>query len=106
MVNKVWKKEQVVVAKYDKRCKKRGITLMQATMDMVAYFMGLGDTKEEAESKIGQVSTSVASLLYAYKLGNTQPLIDAINNIDEQEMPFMDDEAKQELINKLTINNE
>lgn len=102
MGQKLWKKGENVIQKYDIRTTGREKTLMAATMGFVAYFMGLGDDQATAEDKVSQVSTSVAALLYVYTLGNTQPLIDAINNIDEVAMPFMDAAAKANLVGGLT----
>jgi hypothetical protein len=64
--------------------------------------MGLGDDQVTAETKVGQVSSEVAALLYVYTLGNTQPLIDAINNIDDTVLTFMDAAAKAYIVGQLT----
>lgn len=87
-------------ADYMSRTDRRQQVLMTATMNFVAYFMGLGDDQATAESKVSQVSTEVASLLYVYTLGNTQPLLDAIQ---ASTLPFMDQAAKDKLIGDLTI---
>lgn len=84
---------------YGARCDLRETKIMTATMSFVNYFIGLGDDKELAESKVTQVSTEVASYLYAYVLGNKIPLIDGINN---STLPFMDANAKAELISYLS----
>lgn len=83
---------------YAERCNTRQDTLIIATMNFVQYFIGLGDDKPTAESKVSQLSTEVASYLYAYVLGNKQPLIDGITNSN---LPFMDAAAKQKLISDL-----
>ena len=85
---------------YKSRSAAREQTLMDATMEFVAYFISLGDDKATAESKVSQLSTEVAALLYVYTLGNTQPLIDAIN---ASTLPFMDAAAKTKLTSDLTI---
>jgi hypothetical protein len=85
---------------YKSRSENREQTLMDATMDFVAYFMGLGDDQATAEDKVSQVSTEVAALLYVYTLGNTQPLIDALN---ASTLPFMDAAAKAKIVGDLTI---
>lgn len=107
---RLWKKSQVTTASYYQRCDDREITLMTATMNFVGYFILLdnsGDNdptkKTNAEIKVAQVSTEVAPYLYAYRLGNKQPLIDAINNIDIAVMPFMNASAKSKLTTDLSI---
>jgi hypothetical protein len=84
---------------YMSRVRQREFTLGKATMDFVAYFMGLGDTQEVAEGKVSELFTEVAALLYVYTLGNTQPLIDGIN---ASALPFMDATAKAFLVGELT----
>ena len=84
---------------YKTRNEQREQTLNVATMSFVAYFMGLGDDQATAESKVAQVSTEVAALLYVYTLGNVQPLLDAIQ---ASTLPFMDQAAKDKLIGDLT----
>jgi hypothetical protein len=88
---------------YSSRTRNRELTLMKATMSFVGYFMGLGDDQTTAESKVSDVSTEVAQFLYVYTLGNTQPLIDAINNIDEVAFPYMDAAAKAKITGDLTV---
>jgi hypothetical protein len=88
---------------YMDRVRNREFTLGQATMNFVGYFMTLGDDQATAEGKVGQVSTEVAQYLYVYTLGNTQPLIDAIN---ASTLPFMDAAAKAKLTGDLTPTNE
>ena len=84
---------------YNLRNEQREQTLTLATMSFVGYFMGLGDDQATAESKVAQVSTEVAALLYVYTLGNTQPLKDSIN---ASVLPFMDAPAKAFLVDALT----
>ena len=83
---------------YAERNARRQQTLEEATMNFVAYFMGLGDTKAVAESKVAAVSTEVAAYLYPYILGNTQPLIDSIN---ASALSHMDAAAKAKLTGDL-----
>lgn len=90
------------VAKYNMRTDQREKTLMKATMNFVGYFIALGNTELEAQTKVSQVSTHVAKYLYVYTLGNVSPLVNEIQNIDEIEMPFMNQAAKDYLINGLT----
>jgi len=100
---KIFTKRESYIAKYDFRTSSREKTLMKATMDFIAYFMSLGDTKEEAETKVGEVSGIVSAYLYVYTLGNVSPLLNAINSIDENTMPFMNQAAKDNLISGLTV---
>lgn len=85
---------------YQLRIGKREKQLFIATMEFVAYFMSIGDDQATAESKVGQVSDEVAATLYAYVLGRTQPLIDALN---ASTLPFMDAAAKAKIVGDLTI---
>ena len=99
-MGKVFKKGETYIAKYDMRTSEREKTLMKATMNFVAYFMGLGDAQIDAEIKVSNVSTDVAPYLYAYTLGNKVPLINAIQNCN---LAFMNQDAKDYLINALTV---
>lgn len=83
---------------YAERCTQRQDQLIIATMNFVQYFIGLGDDKPMADWKVSTLSTEVAAYLYAYVLGNKQPLIDGIN---ASMLPFMDANAKAELIGNL-----
>ncbi len=102
MIGKKYDKGEDYVAKYDMRTNAREKTLMKATMNFVAYFMGLGDDQLTAEGKVGQVSTHLAQYLYVYTLGNVAPLLSGINNIDEGAMPFMNAAAKAKLVGDLS----
>jgi hypothetical protein len=84
---------------YADRCSKRQDQLMIATMNFVEYFVKLGDDQSTAEAKVTEVSTEVAAYLYAYVLGNKAPLI---NSIHTSSLPFMDEAAKDSLINDLS----
>jgi hypothetical protein len=83
---------------YSYRCDTRQLTLLTATMNFVQYFIDLGDDQATANAKVSELSTEVAVYLYAYVLGNKQPLIDGVNN---STLPFMDQTAKDSLINDL-----
>lgn len=87
-----------IIQAYNLRSSSREQVLFTATMNFVQYFIDLGDDKPTSESKVSQLSTEVAAYLYAYVLGNKQPLIDGINN---STLPFMDAAAKQKLITDL-----
>ena len=89
-----------VYGAYKLRNDLREENLVKATMEFVLYFMGLGDDHATANDKVAQLSTEVAALLYVYTLGNTQPLLDAIQ---ASTLPFMDQAAKDKLIGDLTI---
>lgn len=84
---------------YEERNLMRQSTLNHATMNFVAYFMGLGDDQITAEDKVSQLSTEVAAYIYPYVLGNTQALI---NQINASSLPFMDQAAKDFIIGDLT----
>lgn len=107
MSKKLWKKEQLIVSEYSQRCDDREVTLMTATMNFVGYFIMLDNSsdddltkKSNAEIKVAQLSTEVAAFLYSYRLGNTQPLIDGINNSN---LEFMDAAAKEKIVSDLSI---
>lgn len=74
-------------------------TLDESTMAFVKYWMDLGDDQATAESKVGQLSTECAALIYPYVMGNISALIDAIN---ASSLPFMDQAAKDFIIDKLS----
>ena len=79
-------------------------TFSKATMDLVAYFMGLGDTYEEAIIKSKQLSdyirTTDGGVKFDYIIGDTQPLLDVVSDCN---LTFMDQAAKDFLINALTV---
>jgi hypothetical protein len=87
-------------AAYDERCEQRKKTLYIATINFVDYFISLGDDLATAQGKVAGVSTEVNSTLYGYVLGNTQPLIDAIN---ASSLPYMDAAAKAKITTDLTV---
>lgn len=85
---------------YHERNQKREQIIEEATMDFVAYFMGLGDDLATAQQKVSDVSSEVALWLYPFVLGNRQPLYDAIQ---ASTLPFMDQAAKDFLLAALQI---
>lgn len=87
------------VADYSNRNKTRKRQLEKATMDLVGYFMGLGDDLLTAQGKVGQLSDSLAVYTFNYTLGNIQPMLDAIN---ASGLVFMDDPAKAFAVAALT----
>ena len=74
-------------------------TLNYATMNFVDYFMELGYTRTTANEKVADLSTEVATWIYPYILGNTAPLINAIN---ASTLTFMDAAAKAKITGDLT----
>lgn len=61
----------------------REITLLKSIANLVAHFIGLGDTKDDAEAKVkalsAEIRTANGGLKFDYVLGDTQPLIDQVN---------------------------
>jgi hypothetical protein len=88
------------IESYRKRNKLREDNLFQSTINFVDYFVNLGDDLSTAQNKVSQLSTEVSPYIYAYVLGNVNSLIIAINN---SELPFMDDDAKNKIIGDLTL---
>lgn len=84
---------------YGNRNKDRQATIEEATISMVAYFMGLGDTKEDADSKITQISREVKGEIFGYILGDVQQLKDHLQQIST--LAFFDQDAKDTLIGML-----
>lgn len=84
---------------YASRCENRENKLMKATMDFVNYFVSLGDDIDVAKNKVSQLSTETNADIYGYVLGNKTPLFDKIN---ASTLPFMDGQAKNELITYLS----
>jgi len=91
-------KAESAVAAYKKRNKAREKTLLKATMNLVGYFMALGDDQLTANGKVQQLSAESAALVYLYIMGNTQPLIDSIN---ASALTFMDTAAKAQVTGDL-----
>jgi hypothetical protein len=85
---------------YEERIEARTIIMHHAVGAMIEYFMATGVDQPTAENQIGEVSIEVSICIYPYILGYTQPLLDAING---SILPFMDQPAKDELINLLTV---
>lgn len=98
-MGKVFKRTEIELAKYDSRNEKREMTLMTATINLTGYFMALGDDEATAKDKVTQLSTESAHLIYIYRLGNTQPLIDACN---ASVLAFMDQPAKDYIVGQLS----
>ncbi|GEM_PF-4935191 len=86
------------VNQYSLRNKQRQYNVEQATVSMVNWFISKGSTTEQAYVKVQQLSNEVAINLYIYVLGNTQPLIDSVNN---SLLYFMDAETKEYLVSLL-----
>lgn len=95
----MWKKGEEEFARYAKRNAKREKKIIISTVNLVSYFMTLGDTSEEANLKVSSLSNEVKSNISIFILGNTQPLIDAIQN---STLEHMTTEAKDFIISQLT----
>lgn len=87
------------ITAYSARNVGRQAKLEDATMYFMQYFLDLGDDLDTARQKVSEVSTEVAAWLFPYVLGNTQPLIDALNN---STLPYMDADAKANIIGNLS----
>lgn len=85
---------------YEERNAMRQKTLDEATISFIKYWMVSGDDLPTAQSKTAQLSTEVALYLYPFVLGNTAPLLSAIQ---ASEIVFMTQEAKDKLTTDLTI---
>lgn len=90
----------MITTSYAERNAMRQTRMNEATMAFVQYFIDLGDDLPTAQLKVAQVSTEVSLHLYPYVLGNTQPLIDAIN---ASTLPHMDAAAKAKLTGDLAV---
>lgn len=88
-----------ITTSYQERNALRERTLAEATQAFIIYFIGLGDTLQQAQIKVSQLSTEVSVHLYPYTLGNTQPLKTAIQ---ASALEYMDQAAKDKLIGDLT----
>ena len=88
-----------ITTTYEERNQMRHKTLDEATISFIKYWMELGDDLPTAQSKTAQLSTEVALYLYPFVLGNTGPLISAIQG---SQLAFMDQAAKDKLTNDLT----
>jgi len=87
-----------ITTTYEQRNAIRQLKMNDATVSFIEYFISLGDDLPTAENKVSQVSTETSLHLFPYVLGNTQPLLDAIQ---ESTLPFMDQNAKDALISQL-----
>ena len=88
-----------ITTTYEQRNARRQLKMNDATVSFIGYFIALGDDLPTAENKVSQVSTETSLQLFPYVLGNTQPLLDAIQ---ASTLPFMDQNAKTELITLLS----
>jgi len=84
---------------YSNRNTDRNYTLDKASMDMIGYFMSLGDDLLTAQDKVGQISDEIESTMFRFVKGRTQPMINKITNSN---LAFMTQEAKDLLISLLT----
>ncbi len=88
------------VLSYSKKNDSRKKTIEKSTLSFIGYLMTVGNSATEAKDKMIELSTSVADKIYIYQLGNTSPLMKAVNI---SPLPFMTSEAKTFLINELTL---
>ena len=76
-------------------------TLALATTNLIAYYVDLGDTQEEAEIKVGQISNEIRIIdggsKFDYILGNIAPLLNSIDLVSEITYPFFDNLAKTQI---------
>lgn len=104
MSNFVFKEGEELTADLANRFLGRLKTILSSTTGMIVYFMMNGDDEETAKDKMKQISTQIrladGGAKFDYCLGDTQPLLDAVDQITE--LPFLDSLAKQHLINLLT----
>lgn len=109
MSKPIFKEENTDVSLLFKRDRQRTITFKKATIRMVGYFVGLGDTVDDANDKVDQIGYELRhpdklNLQYAmdgYIQGSSlckADLLNGINSIDEVAYPFMDTDAKNFLI--------
>jgi hypothetical protein len=87
---------------YEMRNEIRQMKLNSATMNQIEWFIiNQGIDPETARNQMRELSSEVATWLYPYVMGNTSPLINAI---EISELSFMSQEAKEYLVNNLIFN--
>jgi hypothetical protein len=86
---------------YSERNLQRQTLMENATMALVAHFMGLGDDKTTADDKVTQLSTEVAVWIYPYVLGNMK----LIEEVNASQLSFMDAAAKAVIVDILDYQN-
>ncbi len=90
---------------YDIRNKSRWVALSDGTMTLKQHFVDLGDDETTALTKVTQVSRAVSTskpeAKIDYIMGDTQPLKDEIQSVDEVTYPWFDQAAKDAIINVL-----
>jgi hypothetical protein len=103
--SKLWKKSEQKYAKYEDRYSLRKMQLMMATQNLIEFYEAKGDSREDAEIKVTQISRAVSTINGGAKvdffLGDTDQLVQILNNIDEVSYPFFDAEAKTYIANDL-----
>jgi hypothetical protein len=86
---------------YEIRNDIRQSKLNQATEELINWFVANQSVSEmEAKRQVQELSSEVALWIFPYVLGNTQPLIDAINS---SSLPFMDAGAKANVVGNLSF---
>jgi hypothetical protein len=103
--SKLWKKDEQRFAQYEDRYTLRKMQLLEATQNLIEFYEDKGDSREDAEIKVVQISRAVSSInggaKVDYFLGDTQQLVDILLNIDETSYPFFDFPAKTYITNDL-----
>lgn len=101
--SKIIKSDEAI--NYMIRTDNRVATISDGLMQLVGYFMGLGDDYATAVDKSDQISYEILKThtyaLEGYERGNSRckaDLIDALNNVDENLYPFFDAAAKSFVI--------
>jgi len=96
----IWKDGQQGVAKCFKLKRNNEISFYTAKIDFEDYFVGLGDDKSSAISKVEQLLGESSDKIYLFMIGIKQPLIDSINS---SVLVFMDSGAKTRITTKLNL---
>ena len=106
----IFRADQRLLAGYHKRNKNREITVKDATMALVAYYMGqpISDDLATANDKVDQIGDYLfenhAGAIFGYIWGikrQKTKLIAAINGMDEAAFPHFDTAAKKIVTDKL-----
>ena len=106
----MFRADQRLLAGYHKRNTRREITVKDATMALVAYYMGqpISDDLETANDKVEQIGDypfeNHTGAMYGYIWGikrQKTKLLAAINGVDEATYPHFDTAAKKVVTDKL-----
>lgn len=104
-----YKKKDKLYAGYEKRNVRRRKRSTKAVIDLVVHFIKQGNSQAEANDMVDQVSYTILKNcphgIIGLEKGNSRckaDLIAEIRGLDEVELPFMDQVAKDIFINDLT----